>query len=87
MSKDVESVAEIRDELKKLMYNVAVLKRNGISMWNYKKAIPKIFNIVDSSFTVIDKLAIKVQENEDGVNELLNDLIQEKIEKIKKDEE
>jgi hypothetical protein len=74
MSEDVESVAEIRNELKKLMYNVALLKRNGISMWNYKKAIPKIFNIVDSSFKVIDKLAIKVQENEDWI-----------IEKIKKE--
>ena len=67
---DALTVDAVRSELKILMRRVTAIKREGISMWNYKGAIPKIFDIVDGSFEIINNLAVIVEENKNRIDAL-----------------
>ena len=42
---------------------VSRLKANGITMWNYKQAIPQIFDIVDGAFFIMTELIENQKEN------------------------
>lgn len=47
---------ELLNRIHTLKDAVARLKANGITMWNYKQAIPQIFDIVDGAFFIMTEL-------------------------------
>ena len=61
--KDGISTDDIMAQIVKLKNAVVKLKQDGISMWNYKQAIPKIFDIVDGAFEVMVEVVRKIDEN------------------------
>lgn len=56
------STADLLREVEVLQDEIQKIKENGISMWNYKSVIPKIFDTVDGAFVVIKEIIKKLEE-------------------------
>lgn len=55
------SNADLLAEIAKLQAEVQKVKHQGVNVWNYKDALPKIFDIVDGAFEVMIEV-VKNQE-------------------------
>lgn len=58
------SASEILDEIDKLHAETRRIKRAGVSMWNYKEVLPKIFDVVDGAFVAMKEVVLKMEELE-----------------------
>lgn len=64
------SVEDIAEEVEKLHAETRRIKRAGVSMWNYKEVLPKIFDVVDGAFVVMKENVAKQAELETRIEEL-----------------
>lgn len=48
--------SDILEEVKNLKRTVYRMKKEGVSMWNYKEKIPKMFDVVDGSFEIMEQV-------------------------------
>ena len=62
--RDTLTPDQIITQISVLQEGVQALKKNGISVWNYKSVIPKIFDLVDGMFVVMIEMAKQKGEKE-----------------------
>jgi len=55
---------QIINQISILQDGVQQLKKNGISVWNYKSVIPKIFDLVDANFLILQEIVNKLDKKE-----------------------
>lgn len=56
---------DILRQINNLQNEVKRLKSEGISMWNAKQQIPKVFDIVDGAFEVMVEVVNKLEEKKE----------------------
>jgi hypothetical protein len=59
------SADDILSQIDKLQGEVIKMKKEGISVWNANKAIPKIFDVVDGAFEIMIELTKNQKEEEE----------------------
>jgi hypothetical protein len=40
---------------------VRAIQKNGVSMWNYKQVLPRIFDVISGAFNVVEDLTDEVE--------------------------
>lgn len=56
--------SEIGEQIEKLHAETRRIKRAGVSMWNYKEVLPRIFDVVDGAFVAMKEVVLKLEELE-----------------------
>lgn len=64
------STSDMRREIDKLHMEVKRIKKAGVTMWNFKEVLPKIFDIVDGSFVAMKEVVDKQGEIETRLDAL-----------------
>lgn len=57
-------IATIKEEIDKLHRETRRIKKEGVSVWNAKAVLPKIFDVVDGAFVAMKSLVEKIEELE-----------------------
>ena len=58
------TIDDLRKSIDKLHAEVIRIKKEGVSVWNAKAAIPKIFDVVDGAFVTMKELVDKMAKME-----------------------
>jgi hypothetical protein len=62
--RDILTANDISLSIEKLHLQVVRIKISGVSIWNAKEVLPKIFDVVEGSFVIMKELVDKLAEFE-----------------------
>jgi hypothetical protein len=74
---------DLRSSVDKLHKETKRIKSEGVSVWNAKSVIPKIFDVVDGSFVTMKELVDKIGELETRLDVIDKSKLEEKLDNTK----